>query len=156
MNNLSWLLYWADVLPKVSTWVCIIFFIMTVIGGLTLILGITGFFGDESKGTAFLKGKEAAIAEGHTNYRDYYKDEVYAVALAPRFRAIGGFLFPAALLLWGASFLVPEKETFYLIAASQAGEQAMQAPEFGKLRTILNQFLDSQIKKDKEPEKETE
>lgn len=47
--------------------------------------------------------------------------------------------------MWGGSFLVPSKDTFYLIAASEAGEQSLQTPEFGKVRQVINKWLDGQL-----------
>jgi hypothetical protein len=61
----------------------------------------------------------------------------------PNFR-FAPFLAPLFFILWGGSFLVPSKDTFYLIAASQAGEQAIKTPEFLKVRNVLNKWLDEQ------------
>ncbi len=133
MNSLSWLLYWADVLPTVAHTVTVISALALIISVIILVLGITGFFGDEAKG---LKQPD-----------EYYsrRDYLYAINLAPRFRKAWMFVALFFVTL-SASLLVPSKETFYMIAASQAGEQAMQTPEFSKARAVINKFLDDQLK----------
>ena len=44
-----------------------------------------------------------------------------------------------------ASFLVPEKETFYAIAASEMGEEVLNSKIGGKAQRALEQWLDRQI-----------
>jgi hypothetical protein len=60
--------------------------------------------------------------------------------------AVFPWLLPVFFLLWGGSFLGPSKDTFYLIAASEAGEQTLNTPEVSKARIVINKWLDDQIK----------
>lgn len=135
MNDLSTLLYWADVLPSISWWACIVMFIATLVLGLFTFLGFTGFFGDERKYNDGVNGV-------HRCY--HWEDLAYASDFAPRCRKL---LIPTLLVffLWGGSFFVPTKETFYLIAASEMGEEAFKTPEFAKLRKVVNNYLDAQL-----------
>jgi len=55
------------------------------------------------------------------------------------------FSFPVFLFLALSSNLIPSKDTFYLIAASEAGEEALQTPEFSKVRQVINKWLDDQV-----------
>lgn len=119
MNRLSWLIYWADTLPKVSTWLCFVSFLGFLIFGVITLLGATNFFGDGDKHEEL----------GRT---------------AERFRKVW-FAPVIFFLLWGGSFLVPEKDTFYLIAASEAGEEITKTPEVAKVRQVINKWLDAQI-----------
>ena len=121
MNQLSWLLYWADALPSLATFIAILSFLIFLGSGFMLLLGITNAFGDEDNDNPMMV----------------------------RFRRMW-WLPTLAFLMWGASFLVPSKETFYLIAASEMGEKAIQTPEFVKLRGVLNKFLDGQLDEDKD------
>lgn len=50
---------------------------------------------------------------------------------------------------------IPSKETFYLIAASEMGNKAVQTPEFDKIRKIVDKFLDRQLNDDQTVVKET-
>lgn len=49
--------------------------------------------------------------------------------------------------------LTPSQNTFYLIAASEMGEEAVKTPEFSKLKTILNNKLDEIISNDSKDKK---
>lgn len=127
MNKLSWLIYWADAGPHLADFVCWFSFLMFAITSFMLLLGLTGFFGDESK----------------YNAREN-EDLLYAHELSPRFRKLWPITF-VFFFLWGSSFFVPSKDTFYMIAASEAGEQAVQTPEFSKVRQVLNRWLNNEI-----------
>ena|ERR1044072_2167488 len=141
MNNLSWILYWADAAPAVSRFIAILGFMIFVASLFLGLLGWTGFFGDE------VKAKKSDEAGGNVYDFDRYG---YSLEMAPRFRKLWPITL-IAFLLWGGSFLVPSKDTFYMIAASEAGEQAIQTPEFTKVRGVLNKWLDDQIKSDEDP-----
>lgn len=124
MNKLSWLIYWADALPSIATWLCFVSFSGFAVFSVIAMLGVTNFFGDGD-------------------------DSPELSETAKRFRKVW-FVPIIFFFLWGASFLVPEKETFYMIAASEAGEQAVQTPEFTKVRQVINKWLDDQIKPDEQ------
>jgi len=138
MNSLSWLLYWADVLPALSRWMCAVCFLLFAAFSIILFLGVTDFFGDATEKVTRYDAKAGDYVE-----TEFLKNPKFA-AIATRFRKIG-LLAPVFFLLWGASFMVPEKETFYLIAGSEAGERAIQTPEFDKVRKVINKYLDDNL-----------
>ena len=119
MNQLSWLIYWADAAPSLASFICVLGFLMFVASSAIVLLGAT----------------------------DFFTDAVNNPGLQPMARRFRSFWWMPVLsfALWGASFLVPSKDTFYLIAASEMGEKAIQTPEFTKLRGVLNKFLDEQL-----------
>jgi hypothetical protein len=108
MNSLSWLLYWADVLPSIAETLRAI----AVITGTVCLFGTPILFAENKKEWAgkFFKGLVAAI------------------------------------VVMVLSFTIPSKNTIYLIAASEMGEEALAAPEALKLRGVVNQWLDKQLK----------
>ena len=65
------------------------------------------------------------------NLRSARKFSVYAAVIAA----------PIALL----AFAIPEQETFYLIAASEMGEQVIQTPEAQETFDRLKQLIDLQL-----------
>lgn len=126
MNQLSWILYWADVIPRLSTALCVAAFILFIPTVIAWFLGFIDFFGD------------AYYEEDGTPRNDLARQAVrlrkllWAVILLP--------------LLWLASFMVPgNSETYYAIAASEMGEEVLKTPEMGKARQALNAWLDKQI-----------
>jgi hypothetical protein len=160
MNQLSWLIYWADAAPKLSTFVCItafFLFVAAVVG--TVLFCVSNAYAKQ------VAAYDAAIADWYaadagvrgnrpSRYDDGYDIDSEArawVSWRGNLR-IFPFLLPLFFALWGGSFLVPSKDTFYLIAASQAGEQAIKTPEFLKVRNVLNKWLDEQSG-DSQPDK---
>lgn len=154
MNSLSWLIYWADAAPSVSTFVCIISFFLFIAS----FVGTIFFICSRGSYRACLALDEAVAAwntlpdeaKSKTDMPGRYNDN-YTLSSGDRSLAsfsptlrIFPWLMPVFFLLWGGAFLVPEKDTFYLIAASEAGEQAVQTPEFTKVRQVLNKWLDDQ------------
>jgi hypothetical protein len=69
-----------------------------------------------------------------------------------RFKLYRTYIIPFFLVIFAISFtnLVPKKEAFYLIAASEMGERAIKTEEFKKLTEIINLELNSRIEKLKE------
>lgn len=130
MNDLSWLIYWADAAPNLSTFVAIASFLLFVAS--LVLLGIN------------LSGSE----ETRRDWNGSDQEWVYKYSDAARVCQklwFAKILAPLFFVLWGASFLVPSKDTFYMIAASEAGEEAVQTPEFTKVRKVLNKWLDDQL-----------
>ena len=116
MNNLSWLLYAADVADNLD-W----FFFLIMLGGI-----IGGFiwtmagFGMSDCGT-------------EDKYWRTWRKIGYAV-LAPAF--VFGVIFGS---------LIPGKNTVYAIAASEMGEKAINTQTGGKAIKALDAWLDKQI-----------
>lgn len=117
MNNLSWILYWADVLPQLSSALAIICFLLFVPVAVLFVIGFTDAGGE---------------AEADSPIMARFRNLWWAVVLLP--------------LLWLGSFFVPDdKNTYYAIAASEVGEEVLKTPEVGKARQALNNWLDRQM-----------
>jgi hypothetical protein len=127
MNNLSWLLYLADVLPKFHYSL----FIMSIIAA----VGTTFFF--------FL---------GSTNCFGDLRDD-HPTVLRLRKLYWGPPFFIALALL---SALIPSnRNTYYAIAASELGEQVLKSPTTNKTIKALDTWLDKQINTYGDEEKTT-
>lgn len=123
MNNLSWMLYWADVAEKISSAVGFTFTLMCLIlAGLSLF-----FFG-------FSREQRASDTERKMWRRSYLTTIPFS------------FVF---LMVALATNLVPSKQTIYLIAASEMGEASVQqfTPELTKIRGVVNKYLDKALEK---------
>ena len=129
MNALSWLLIWADVLPGLSTALCIAAWMLFIPIAALMFFASVDFFGDaeyNTDGTARNNG--AVIALRIRNSRALRR----ALVVLP--------------ILWLVSFLVPDdKETYYAIAASELGEEVIKSPTAGKAIKALDSWLDKQI-----------
>lgn len=131
MNDLSWIIFWADVAPQISNAICYIAFLLMIITGFIAIIGLSDSFGD-------------------ARYNSDNQPENSDARLAIRCRKLW-FLPVLFLTLWVSSFMVPsDKETYYAIAASEVGEEILKTPEVGKARQALNNWLDEQITDEKE------
>jgi hypothetical protein len=131
MNSLSWLLYWAAVLPNVATFIGLIAFLLSLLSAVALAFHF--IVGDETRENWHYddeRRRNDSIFKYTDEARTAQKLWWTKISL------------PIFILLWASSFLVPEKETFYMIAASQAGEKALEAPEVGKIRAVINNWLD--------------
>lgn len=119
MNNLSLLLYLAD-----------------VVGSLDLFLGFVAFIATAA-GVIFLIICVVITCEDAWDIEDNGK----------MMKALGlKAILPLLLVGWVGGAVVPSEKTVYMIAGSQMGEQALATPEFNKLRGILNKYLDEQLK----------
>lgn len=118
MNELSWLIYFADVAPSFSSalaWtgslLCLTFFALHL------------FSYDE---TAFKKEEDQLSFRRSTR------------------------IWPMFGLMWFMSFAVPSNSnTYYAIAASETGEQALKSPIAQKTFKALENWLDKQLKEEK-------
>lgn len=116
MNNLSWIIYLADVLPSMAEFVFVVSLVACFITGFFSVLYFTAGFGE------------------WTDNIDYINRFKYF----PHFSVV---LFVVMVLC----NLTPNKETFYMIAASESGEQVLKTPEATKLRAVINKWLDDQV-----------
>ncbi len=121
MNKLSWILYWADVLPSLAGAVGFVTGLLAFIGTVVMAFHVVA--------GCFPNDPEAAAYRSGTSFIRWVLPLVF-------------------LLCWG-TYLVPSKETFYAIAASEVGEDVLKSPEVGKARQALNNWLDKQME---EPE----
>jgi len=119
MNDLSWLLYFADVLPKMSMW-----------------LGFTTFLLSIMSLAMWVIAGAHARNDGPPDY----------VRIAEWWEKMGRNVFISSAFLAFLMMLIPEQQTFYLIAASQAGQTVVETEEAQQIldRTyaIINQHLD--------------
>lgn len=123
MNDLSWMLYWADVLPSMATSVSVMAFIALVFGGIAASIFLMVSVGDPDL--------------------DEIRPEV-----TKRLWMLGACA--AVLVIVQA---VPSRDTFYAIAASEMGEEALKSPIATKAGKALEKWLDRQIAEEKEPSK---
>lgn len=122
MNSLSWFLYFASVLPQIMVApILLTLGAMIVLGGLGCCERESGYRGDEQW------------------QRGYKLHKFVASVLAPLFS-----------LFVVIATIIPDKETLYLIAGSELGQQVIETPEarevFNDIKTIIKQ----QIKKSTE------
>lgn len=113
MNDLSWMLYWADVLPGLAKGVVATSFLGIC---LSIVLGCFAFVAT------------------HEDDPDAYR------VLKHSFWSL-----PLSIVFALSTNFVPSKDTFYAIAASEAGEELLKTPEVGKARAALNKWLDKQL-----------
>lgn len=140
MNDLSWMLYLADVLPNFSKFTAWMGFVLFISLGIVSAIGFTRFLGDADAVYDYDYDK----ASGKTGKAGDLKNPELK-ALADSFSKC---LWPASisLVIWGGSFLVPEKETFYLIAASEAGEKVVTSPTAEKALKVIDKWLEEKLK----------
>jgi hypothetical protein len=122
MNDLSWLLYGAEVLANLG-----IFLVVVGLSGL-LVSCVGTFVG-------------IVLEQDNLKYGEEDKDYKKAIrlrGLATRYAVIFFVITSVAMFL-------PSKQTMYMIAASEMGEEAIQTPEFAKVRKLVNQHLDDAL-----------
>lgn len=125
MNQLSWLIYFADVANSVSGWFSFFGWVASII----VIIAIIVFIAASSDHNA--EANEAAEVS----------------------RACGKIIWafgPFAAIIVLLTIFVPSKETVYAIAASEVGEEVVQSQAFGRATSALNNWIDRQLA-DEEP-----
>lgn len=120
MNQLSWLLYWANVCGNVGP----LFVISAVI--LISVIGIRWITVLVDSGGYYRSGDDNAASRKSAKRFSFW--------LTP-------FIFILLLL----SAFVPSADTMYAIAASQAGEQLLKTPTATIAEQALNAWLQRQI-----------
>ncbi len=132
MNNLSWFLYIADVLYQ-----------QTVFWGVLCFLAPLAYvifrFAAKIAADGVSRSDGKAMNEWAEKERDSHLFTTYKFFIYP---LIGLFLLS----------LVPNKDTFYLIAASEAGEMVVNTPEAQEIMSSLQEILNVQLNKLKEAE----
>lgn len=127
MNTLSWLLLLAEILGNLG--------VMLVVLSVIAAIGVTSYmlFG------ALTLSDKYGVED--SEWRDYWRRSI-------RFGI-------AVLILFSLAVIMPSKNTVYMIAASQIGEQIVQTPDakelYGdlkaKLKDILSTSTDDKDKK---------
>lgn len=111
MNDLSWMLYWADMVPSLGRFCGIV--------GLGFLLTRALWFARNAWLEDFASGR--------------------GIGPAPK------WLIPVALGLMLTATILPSRDTFYAIAASEMGEEALQSPIATKAGKALEKWLDDQL-----------
>lgn len=121
MNNVSLWLYLIDIIPSIAA----------TVGGFSALFLIVSIF-------TFLiaAGHKSTVSEDHYNY-DFYN---YWVNFAKPNIAI------FAILLF-VCFLVPSKETLYLIAGSEIGETVVTSEYGQEMLDKISTAIDIQLEK---------
>lgn len=125
MNQLSWLIYLAEVLGNIH---CVLVLVGSGLVIMAVVLTIVGA----------ICGEEVSYQSEATNLRARaFKESVWSKVIP---------CLIASVILFTVSSLVPSKETVYAIAASEMGEQVLKTPTAGKAVKALEAWLDKQIR----------
>lgn len=120
MNELSWFLYLADVIPSLGTAAQITFFFLAFVAAIAVFI----------------------FTMCHLDTKLYKNDpsrkDKYISLHFPGWCLAAFFIF---FFCWLSSFLVPSKETIYMIAASEAGEMIVNTPEAKEMLGDLKQII---------------
>lgn len=126
MNNLSWFLYFADVLPTLL----VPFIVASSILTLLWVVGNLICYGGAADYPRNTQGMEAAA------------------------NRLKSWVTYVLVLIWIVTVLVqsfiPSRETFYLIAGSELGEQVVKTPEAQEIFNDIRKVIKQQIKPVKE------
>ena len=124
MNNLSWMLYAADTLPRFAD---LLFGFAGLVMLFLVVVVIT---------------KEVGYAESrglHTSHPDYYPEP----SEPPRRFFVK--VFSTCIIVLLLSALIPSKETVYLIAGSEAGEMVLETPESQEILDDIHKVIKHQL-----------
>lgn len=122
MNSLSWFLYLADAVGRIS-WLC-----------LSLVVPIAIFYA--------LHKIFAMIDYGDEKRRNKTLDEAYVYNSLRKGRWFYIISISTLLLLYA---ITPDKKTIYLIAGSEAGEYVVTSPEGQEIINDIKAIIKSQI-----------
>lgn len=129
MNQLSWMLYIAELVGTVNLVLWAAFAAFSAVGVILVLW--------------YLQGAE------QKDYRMYKKrNEEFEINEPIINKCQIRMAFFVAVILLIVATVVPSKQTIYAIAASQAGEQILKTPLASKAEKALDSWLDAQIKKD--------
>ena len=141
MNQLSWLLYIANVagtLSAVTAWLAI----LCLIGGIGCLLIWVG-----NKDCAFeqYQTKDREFGQPYLHTRPI-EDVKEGKAFLKTVKKIWKTLFTASTMLLILTIITPRSEAVYAIAASEMGEQILKTPTASKAVKALESWLDKQIR----------
>jgi hypothetical protein len=125
MNELSWMLYFAEIAETVGTF----FGVFGILGGLTCITLAILFYGAASD--TYGEEKEKYLSTS---------------------RLFSRKLLPLAAFFVLLSCFIPSKQTIYLIIASETGEDVLKSPTGQKAIEAVNRYLDKVGREEKEKE----
>lgn len=136
MNELSWLIYLADVAGTLNLLTALAMPVLVVLFGLGL------FVKDTTARDAWLEAKK-----DNNRYPNLYPNPPEGDC--PEAKDMRGILRPvvvAATVVVAINVSVPSAGSLYAIAASELGEQVLNSETGGKAIDALNAWLDRQIK----------
>lgn len=129
MNDLSWFLYFADVLPNLSSALGFLLGVSIVFGGIGMVFLTIWTFTSEF---------ESASERVKT--------------FVPKLQKWLVSMFFIMGTLW---VLIPSKETIYLIAGSEAGEYVVNTPEAKAILSDIQEVIQLQIEQLKPDDRPT-
>lgn len=151
MNDLSKLLYFADLSPSISTvlgWFVFFSILFLIASGI--------FFGVQMETiwdrTKRLETRKKAATKWDTDgvppedldaYIDELKADTKKAVFGVKLRTALGLI--VGMLFWVGAVALPSRETVLAIAASEMGERALQTPTATKAFKALDAWLDKQI-----------
>jgi len=136
MNTLSWMIYLGDVADGVSTF-----------------LGFMIFLGFASIVITAISGGVLIGAPPYDNYDKEVKPK--SIAMGKRWLGRLWWAVPIWVFICFIKAVVPSKETFYLVAASELGESAatniMSDPEMKEIFVLTKKRVITYLKQEMEP-----
>lgn len=123
MNDLSWMLYAADVVGNIASMGAFAT-IAGALGGITTFIFVAGKTDLDNIGA---REKIPAIKTGWASAKGFFIASIVAAIV---------------------TIPVPSKDTIYAIAASEMGEEALKSPIATKAGKALEKWLDNQISDD--------
>jgi hypothetical protein len=133
MNNLSWFLYLADILPTLFTPFVVLAVFIALIWGVMFL-----YFRGESTKHSWKNWMYGGEGGTKTYAEEYDKRSVRALKMFWTFVAV----FAVTLFI---QLLIPSRQTIYLIAGSEVGEMVVKTPEakeiFNDIRTVIKQQI---------------
>ncbi len=132
MNSLSWFLYLADIIGNIAVLALLIGIVLTIF----LIIVWVG------------RGAIAADLGSNEYPTDKYPDGTSSYRRWAAFKKMtqNKWLYFTIILMFSFVALTPSKQTFYLIAASEATEIVVKTPEVQDIFTDLQQVIKSNLK----------
>ena len=129
MNNLSWLLYFADVVQQIRPVFLLLGIFAVIVCGLIFL-------------TAALSDENSYDSDNEKERKQIYRKWA--------FNKSWKIFVPIALLGFFLSALIPSKNTIYLIAGSEAGEAVVASEDGREIISEIKTIIKQQIKSVKE------
>lgn len=126
MNNISWFLYWVDVVGSLGTIIGIIGVVGSVLFIVSLLIG------------AMMKSSSTVCPECESSKRE-----------AARAKAIFKLVNKKTLFIFGVIFFleafIPSTKTMYLIMGSEVGEEIVSSQTGQRVQDAINKKLDEYL-----------
>lgn len=125
MNSLSWLIYAAEVSPRIGTLAVLASVIFAIVGFIGLIVGLVHW--DRGR--------------NHTD-----DDWAQLLKLKALIRSSGRNLLLASPILMIFGLVLPSSTTIYMVAASEVGERVVTSPETVEAMNDLKAIIKKRLK----------